>query len=60
MGQKVISWGAGGLMLVGIAAWWLMLPDGDASAAMGVWMAAIAAVLGLAAPAMDQFMPSDE
>jgi hypothetical protein len=60
MGQKVISWGAGGLMLVGIAAWWLMLPDGDASAAMGVWMAAIAAVLGLAAAAMDQFMPSDE
>jgi hypothetical protein len=60
MGQKVISWGAGGLMLLGIAVWYLMLPDGDSSAAMGVWMALIAAVLGLAAPAMDQFMPADE
>jgi len=60
MGQKVISWGAGGLMLLGIAVWYLMLPDGDSSAAMGVWMALIAALLGLAAAAMDQFMPADE
>jgi hypothetical protein len=37
-----------------------MLPDGDSSAAMGVWMALIAALLGLAAAAMDQFMPADE
>jgi hypothetical protein len=60
MGQKVISWGAGGLMLLGMAAWYLMLPEGDSSAAMGVWMAVGAAVLGLAAAAMDQFMPADE
>ncbi len=60
MGQKVISWGVGGLMLLGIALWYFMLPDGDSSAAMGVWMAVGAAVLGLAAAAMDQFMPADE
>jgi hypothetical protein len=61
MGQKVISWGAGGLMLLGIAVWYLMLPDlSNSSAAMGVWMAIGAVVLGLAAAAMDQFIPSDE
>jgi hypothetical protein len=43
-----------------MAAWYLMLPEGDSSAAMGVWMAVGAAVLGLAAAAMDQFMPADE
>jgi hypothetical protein len=61
MGQKVISWGAGGLMLLGIAVWYLMLPDlSNSSAAMGVWMAIGAALLGLVAAAMDQFIPSDE
>jgi hypothetical protein len=60
MGKMITSWGAGGLMLVGILAWYLMLPSGEATTGMTLWMAIGAAVLGLAAPAMDQFMPSDE
>jgi len=60
MGKTIIGWSAGGLMLLGILVWYMMLPDGDSSAAMGVWMAAGAAVLGLAAAAIGQFMPAEE
>ena len=61
MGKMITSWGAGGLMLVGILGWWMMLPDGgDMTMGMSSMMAIGAALLGLAAAAMDQFMDADE
>ena len=58
--KKVVAWAAGGLMLLGILLWFMLLPDGDASAGMTLWMAVVAAVLGLGAAGMDQFMPAEE
>ena len=58
--KKVVAWAAGGLMLLGILLWFMLLPDGDASAGMTLWMAVVAAVLGLGAAAMDEFMPAEE
>ena len=60
MGQKVISWGAGGLMLLGLVVWYFMLPDGDSSIAMGLWMAGAAMSLGLGSTLIGQFIPTDE
>ena len=60
MAKTIVSWAAGGLMLLGILLWYMMLPDGDASAGMSLWMAVGAAVLGLGTSAMDQFMPAEE
>lgn len=60
MAKMITSWGAGGLMLLGVLVWYMMLPDGDSSASTGLFMAIGAAILGLGAPAMDKFMPSDE
>ncbi|MFL2968438.1 MAG: hypothetical protein ACJZ6A_04735 [Candidatus Poseidoniaceae archaeon] len=50
MGQKmIVTWGAGGLMLLGMLLWYLMLPDGDSS--MGLadysWLAGAAMSIGL-------------
>ena len=61
MGKMVTSWGAGGLILLGIIGWYMML-DTDAEMVFGMsfWMAVGAVVLGLAAAVMDQFMPADE
>ena len=61
MGKMITSWGAGALMLVGILGWWMMLPDGgELTMGMSSMMAIAAALLGLAAAAMDQFMDVDE
>ena len=60
MGQKVISWGAGGLMLLGMVLWYFMLPDGDASMAMGCIMAGAAMSLALGSTLIGQFIPADE
>jgi hypothetical protein len=60
MGQKVISWGAGGLMLLGMLLWYFMLPDGDASAGMSLWMAGAAMSIGLGSTLIGQFIPADE
>jgi hypothetical protein len=61
MGKMITSWGAGGLMLLGIIGWWMMLPsDGEMAMGMSGMMGIGAALLGLAAAAMDQFMPADE
>ena len=61
MGKMITSWGAGALMLVGILGWWMMLPDdGESVMGMSSMMAIGAALLGLAAAAMDQFMDADE
>ncbi len=42
---------AGGLMLLAVLVWWLLLPDTDTdtSAGMGVWMTVLGGVLGLVA-----------
>ncbi len=61
MGKMITSWGAGALMLVGILGWYMMLPDeGETVMGMSCMMAIAAALLGLAAAAMDQFMDADE
>jgi hypothetical protein len=59
MANKVMMWGAGALMLVGILGWYFMLGDGDASTGMSCFMAIGATVLGLGAAAMDQFMEAE-
>lgn len=63
MGKMITSWGAGGLMLLGIIGWWMMRPEDvldDFGNGMSFMMGIGAALLGLAAAAMDQFMPADE
>jgi len=42
---------AGGLMLLAVLVWWVLLPDTDAdtSAGMGVWMTVLGGLLGVAA-----------
>ncbi len=59
MANKVMMWGAGALMLVGILGWYFMLGDGDASTGMSCFIAIGATVLGLGAAAMDQFMEAE-
>jgi hypothetical protein len=56
--KTVLSWGAGGLMLLGVLMWFMMLPDGDMSASTGVYMAVFASLLGLGSAFMDTFVPA--
>ena len=60
--QKLISWGAGGMMLLGTIGWMIMSPEmpDEVGYGMSFFMAIIAGVLGLAAPAMDMFVEADE
>ena len=60
--KTIVTWAAGGMMLIGILLWWILLPDTDTDTGLGMtgWFGIIAAVLGLGAAAMDQFMPTDE
>ena len=60
MGQKVISWGAGGLMLLGMVLWFFMLPDGDSSAGTTLWIAGAAMSIALGSTLIGQFIPADE
>ena len=60
MANKIAMWGAGGLMLVGMLGWYVMLGDGDAEMGMSVWMAGAAMSLGLGAAAISQFIEADE
>ena len=60
MGQKVISWGAGGLMLLGMVLWYFMLPDGDSSMSSGLIMAGAAMSIALGSTLIGQFIPADE
>ena len=63
IGQKVISWGAGGMMLLGAIGWMIIKPSLDAEIDIGLgmsfFMAMFAGLLGLAAPLMDMFVPAD-
>ena len=60
--QKLISWGAGGMMLLGTIGWMIMAPEmpDEIGYGMSFFMAIIAGVLGLAAPAMDMLVAADE
>ena len=60
--QKLISWGAGGMMLLGTIGWMIMSPEmpDEIGYGMSFFMAIIAGVLGLAASAMDMFVAADE
>ena len=60
IGQKVISWGAGGLMLLGLLMWYFMLPDGDSDVASGLLMAGAAMSIALGSTAIGQFIPENE
>ena len=61
--QKLISLGAGGMMLLGAIGWLIMKPDMDDDAiglGMSFFMAIIAGVLGLAASVMGMLVKADE
>ena len=60
MGKMIVTWGAGGLMLLGMLLWYLMLPDGDSSMGLHLWLAGAAMTIGLGAAATGQFIPADE
>jgi len=61
MATKVATWGAGALMLVGMLAWYFMLPDGgDMSLGMSGWMAGAAMSMGLGSALIGQFIEADE
>ena len=62
IGQKIISWGAGGMMLLGVIGWLILKPEMDdevVGLGMSFFMAMFAGLLGLAAPLMDMFVPVD-
>ena len=61
MATKIATWGAGGLMLVGMFGWWIMLPDGgDMTMGMSGLMAGAAMTIGLGSAAVGQFIPENE
>lgn len=59
MAGMIASWAAGGMMILGLILWKIMLPDGDASMGMATYMAIIAGVMGLASTAMNTFMADE-
>ena len=61
IGQKIIPWAAGGLLLAGALLWRILLPEleTDMSAGMSFIVAMFAGLLGLAAPLVDMFVPAD-
>ena len=60
--SKILPWAAGGLMILTSLLWLILMPEfgDDMSTGMTFFMAIIAGVLGLAAPAMDMFVAADE
>ena len=60
--QKIISWGAGGMMLLGTIGWMIMMPELESEFGYGMsfFMAIIAGLLALGTPLMDMFVPADE
>ena len=61
IGQKIIPWSAGGLILAGALLWRILIPEleTDMSAGMSFIVAMFAGLLGLAAPLVDMFVPAD-
>ena len=60
MGKMIVTWGTGGLMLLGMLLWYFMMPDGDSSMGLHLWLAGAAMTIGLGAAATGQFIPADE
>ena len=61
MVNKITSWGAGALMLVGMLGWYFMIPDGgEMSLGMSGWMAGAAMSTGLGSALIGQFIEADE
>ena len=61
IGQKIIPWAAGGLLLAGALLWRILIPELDTgmSTGMSFIVAMFAGLLGLAAPLVDMFVPAD-
>lgn len=62
LAQKIISWGAGGVMLLGIIGWMIMMPELESEMGYGMsfFMAMFAGLLALGTQLMDIFVPADE
>ena len=60
MATKIATWGAGGLMLVGMLGWYMMLPDGDSVLGTSGLMAGAAMTIGLGSALVGQFIPENE
>ena len=62
MGNKIATWGAGALMLVGMLVWYMMLPETDTQTGLGMsgWMAGAAMSMGLGSALIGQFIEADE
>tara|TARA_B100000459_G_scaffold147183_1_gene115623 strand:+ start:2360 stop:3013 length:654 start_codon:yes stop_codon:yes gene_type:complete len=62
MGNKIATWGAGALMLVGMLGWYMMLPDTDSETGLGMsgWLAGAAMSTGLGSALIGQFIEADE
>ena len=61
IGQKIIPWAAGGLILAGALLWRILIPELETgtSTGMSFLIAVFAGLLGLAAPLVDMFVPAD-
>ena len=62
IGQKVISWGAGGMMLLGAIGWLILKPEIvglDTSLGISFFMAIFGGILALVVPVMDMFVAAD-
>ena len=62
IGQKIVPWAAGGLILAGALLWRILLPEleTDMSSGMSFILAMFAGLLGLAAPLVDMFVPAED
>jgi hypothetical protein len=58
--QTIISWSVGALMLIGVISWYVLLPEGDASASIGLYLAIIASVVGFSGAAVGQFVATED
>jgi len=55
-----MSWAGGILTGLAVLAWYVLLPSGDASAGMSVWLTIIGSVAGVGAAAVSTFVADDE
>ena len=55
-----MSWAGGILTGLAVLAWYVLLPSGDASAGMSVWLTIIGSMAGVGAAAVSTFVADDE
>ncbi len=55
----IASWAAGGLMILGVALWLLLLPDGDSDLGYSTILAVVGGLMGLGSTAMNTFMADE-